>query len=138
MNMKNLVIGVLSILAIGGVVVTIMSTPEEVEQRTVQVIQYEETRTRMQDILVAGMDMREYRIRATYRLPVQVASTRRMCEKKITNVISETSARTGLDPNGARQIHTALMKALAGISRYDDNCGVRSPFVSVFETVPGD
>ncbi|KKM04363.1 hypothetical protein LCGC14_1764990 [marine sediment metagenome] len=137
MNLKNLVIGILGILAIGVVVTLFMSTPEEVDHRVVQVTQYED-RSHMQDVLVAGKDMREYNVRATYELSTMASERDRiMCETKIVNLIMETASQTGLDPNGARQIHTAIKKALVNISRYD-NCGVRSPFVSVFETVPGD
>lgn len=134
MNMKNLVIGILAIVSV--VISLIMSTPEEVEHRVVQVTQYED-RSHMQDVLVAGQDMREYNVKATYELSTMASERdRRMCEIIITNVIMETASQTGLDPNGSRQIHTALMKALADISRYDNNCGVRTPYISVFQTVP--
>lgn len=139
MNMKNLVIGVLGTLAVGSVVITlIMSSPEEVEHRVVQVTQYED-RSHMKDILVAGQDMREYKVKATYRLSAMASERDRIvCEVKIVNLISVIASRTGLDPNGAGQIHAAIKKALIDMSRYDDNCGVRSPYISVFQTVPGD
>ncbi len=137
MNLKNLVIGVLGILAISVVITLIMSTPEEVEHRTVQVTQYED-RSHMKDILVAGQDMREYKVKATYRLSAMASERDRIvCETKIVNLIMETASQTGLDPNGAGQIHAAIKKALIDMSRYD-NCGVRSPYISVFQTVPGE
>ena len=122
MNMKNLVIGVLGTLAVGGVVITlIMSTPEEVEQRSVQVTQYED-RSHMQDVLVAGQDMREYAVKATYRLTAMASERDRIvCETKIVNLINVIASRTGLDPNGAGQIHAAIKTALIDMSRYDDN-----------------
>ena len=136
MNMKNLVIGVLGILAIGVVVAIVTSTPEEVEHRVVQVTQYE-NRSHMQDVLVAGQDMREYSVKATYELSLMASERDRIvCETKIVNLIMETASQTGLDPNGSRQIHTALKKALVDMSRYDNNCGVRAPYISVFQTVP--
>jgi hypothetical protein len=91
----------------------------------------------MQNVLVAGKDMREYRIQATYRL-VSIArkSDRRACEFKITSLITETAGQTGLDPNGSKQIHAAVTEALVNMSGYDDDCSIREPFLSVFETVP--
>ena len=135
--MKNLVLGVLGTLAIVGVVISlIMSTPEEVEHRVVQVTQYED-RSHMQDVLVAGQDMREYSVKATYELSTMASERDRIvCKTKIVNLVVETASQTGLDPNGAQQIHAALKKALVDMSRYDNNCGVRAPYISVFQTVP--
>ena len=94
-----------------------VATPEEVEHRSVQVIQYED-RSHMQDVLVAGQDMREYNVKATYRLSSMASERDRiMCETKIVNLILETASQTGLDTNGAQQIHTAIKTGLLDMSR---------------------
>ena len=109
LNLKNLVIGILGILAISVVATIIMSTSEEVEHRTVQVTQYED-RSHMQDVLVAGQDLREYNVKATYELSSMASEReRRMCKTKIVNLIMETASQT----YGAKQIHFALKQALA-------------------------
>ena len=137
--MKNLVFGVLGILALC-VVVTIVSVivapAEEVERRVVETIQYEDFRTRMRDvILVTGKDLREYRIQATYELSsIARDSDRRMCEDNIANLIWEIASQNV----GSTQIHRALVKGLRTFvetTKHNDTCSVRAPYISVAQTV---
>ena len=132
--MKYLVFSVLGVLALGVVImiVSIISTPEEVEVRVVEKAQYEDFRTRMGDsVLITGKDFREYRIDATYILSAMGhKSDRRLCEVKIANLIRETAART----SGSKQILTAVtlkLNTFVEITKHNSECRVLEPYVSV-------
>lgn len=135
--MKYLVFSILGILALSVVAMIIMVPASEVvEIRVVEKAQYEDSRTRMRDaVLVSGRDLREYRIDATYILSsMSHKSDRRSCEAKIANLIRETASRTG----GSTQIHKAITRSLntfAEITKHNDNCSVREPYISVVQTV---
>ena len=134
MNMKNFVIGILGTLAFSVIVmiVTIISTPDEAEARVVERIQYEDVRTRMQDVLlVPGKDWLDYRIQATYKLSsIARKSDRRMCEAKIADLITEIVSHN----EGSQQIFAAINRGLntfTDTTEHNDNCSVQEPYVTV-------
>ena len=135
--MKYLVFSILGILALGVVATIVMAPSQEViETQVVEKSQYEDSRTRMQEaVLVSGRDLREYSITATYILSsMSFKSDRRLCEAKIANLIRETASRTG----GPKQILDAVTRSLntfAEITKHNDTCRVREPYVSVAQTV---
>jgi hypothetical protein len=137
--MKYLVFSVLGILALGVVATIIMAPSQEVvEVQVVEKSQYEDSRTRMQEaVLVSGRDLREYSITATYILSsMSFKSDRRLCEAKIANLIKETARRNG-SPKQILDAVTRSLNTFSEITKHDDTCRVREPYVSVAQTVGG-
>ncbi len=132
MNMKYLVFGVLGVLFLGVIVTIVIPNADEVEQREVQVIQYEDTRTRMQDIEAAGKDGRTYEISATYRLYSMAHEddlVRKICARQIAKVVRETVAQN----KGVSQVQEAVtenLNALAYETKFNYTCSVSDPWVT--------